>query len=330
MKKTLLTFILLFFLTPLTSFAEFDRFDLDGPCFERGSWESQRFPKEPKKTKYKKLIKHHKYSVRQMCNNIHRWYSLVDAYLLHGKDKEALLVIEEMLSREFNITKDTIPTYESLITEFLESSFFKQSKPYEFMQIRIAKMNKLKEKAKDEIEKKGLPKDKVMDRACPGECCTYKKWLVTEDTLLYDKIKGSIEVGIAKKDSFVQGLTGKVFTTPKPVIAIKEEPDADFINDITYGNKFTKDFKFEIGEIFYIYDYVGEGFQNFLLRGKMVQAFIQPSEMCLFPNKNCWSIYVNEDADTPQDTWWVKVKLKSGVQGWTDQSDIFAEKSGCM
>lgn len=332
MEKSIFTFLFFFLLSSSPSFAQnsFANFDLGGPCFKRGSWESQRFPKEPRKTNYRKLIKHHKYSVRQMCGNIHRWYSLVDAYLLHGKDAEALLVIEEMLDREFNITKDTIPTYNSQITEFLETSFFKQSKAYEFMQIRRDKMNKLKDKTKDTIKKNGLPENKIQNPACPGECCSFKEWLVTEDTILFDKIKGENKIGLAKKNEHVLGITGEIHTGPKAVVVINEEPDIDFINDITYDNKFTKDFKFKIGEILYIYDYLGEGYQNFLLRGKMVSAFIQPTQMCLFPSKKCWSLYVEKDEEQFEDIWWVKVKLSDGNIGWTDLSNNFTEKSGCM
>ena len=50
--------------------------------------------------------------------------------------------------------------------------------------------------------------------ACPFECCTYRQWTVTRDSVLYDAVNGKRVVGLARKGSKVQGLTGEVRTVP--------------------------------------------------------------------------------------------------------------------
>lgn len=50
--------------------------------------------------------------------------------------------------------------------------------------------------------------------ACPFECCTYRQWTVRRDTPVYDSVNGAKVVGVARRGSRVQGVTGEVHTVP--------------------------------------------------------------------------------------------------------------------
>ncbi len=157
----------------------------------------------------------------------------------------------------------------------------------------------------------------VAKNACPFECCTFRSWSVTADTVLYDKPNGTKVVGRAVKGTRATGLTGEVHLRPAPVIVRFPNPEG---------------FRAKPGTIVYLLNYTGEGHGVVWHNGKLVDGEVMSvAEHCPNPEAECWGEFVNsEDAGSQRKhEWWVKVRTSKGVVGWTKQSDNFGDKDSC-
>lgn len=124
---------------------------------------------------------------------------------------------------------------------------------------------------------------------CPFECCIYQEWKVTKDTKLVDRIDGKTQVGVAKKGSRVEALTGEVHTVPLKVVD-KE------------------------GKILYLLTYQGEGVWKAWDDGKVVEGIEEKD----------W-----EPRRMPEHAWWIQIKLKNGTVGWTKEPRNFGGNDSC-
>jgi len=132
--------------------------------------------------------------------------------------------------------------------------------------------------------------------ACPFECCTYREWVALANVTLLDIPNGKKVVGHIKKGEKVLALTGEVHCVPLRVIAKGDEPDAGV----------------KAGDTIYILHYEGEGYYKVWYDGKLVdiQNF-------------------SDNARQPKSTWWVKLKTRSGVIGWTVEHRNFGNQDAC-
>ncbi len=150
--------------------------------------------------------------------------------------------------------------------------------------------------------------------ACPFECCTYRDWTVNVNTILYKfSDEASPKIGVVKKGEVVQGLTGEVRTKGRK-----------FLVHSTQG-------EFSPGDIIWVYTYLGEGFFKVWHNGGFFEMGLGFSPYGGSMGKRCeigdycWGELEQELSST----WWVKIKSKSGLEGWSNKADNFGHKDAC-
>ena len=137
--------------------------------------------------------------------------------------------------------------------------------------------------------------------ACPFEGCTFGKWTVTKNSILYDSWeRGRQPIGELTKGETVIGLTG---------VHITNKPDEIRVLQAIPG------LGLKPGDTVLRYMYLGEGYANIWANGKYMKetdcTFITEKSGggCL---RDCPAVVQVEG----QKEWWVKVKQSSGRIGW--------------
>jgi hypothetical protein len=160
-----------------------------------------------------------------------------------------------------------------------------------------------------------------LDRgACPFECCTYRRWTVEKDTVVYTQ--RSTVSGVAfrvKKGEYVRGMTGVVITVKPGKVIVKkaktigEEPQA----------------RVKPGDILYSLHYAGEGIYKVWFRGKLYDEEMPSSPYLITtvaPEQREEYLHV---VNEPDWIWWVRVKNSRGQIGWTKQHEHFGNMDAC-
>lgn len=145
--------------------------------------------------------------------------------------------------------------------------------------------------------------------ACPFECCTYRRWSVNANTVLYKQRSKSSGVAFrVKKGEHVIGLTGVVITV-KPGQAVAKSA--------TTTNTSGRNVRLRPGDLLYLLTYEGEDVFKIWYRGKVFEA----------------NTYMNQKdikvLNRPQAVWWIKVKNNRGQVGWTKQNQNFGDMDAC-
>lgn len=290
-------------------------YDLGGPCFNRFNKEEAAFYVKPSGSD---PIEKEKFEVRGMCIKRNSWFSLVSTILTHGTKEEAVNVLEEMYSRKMMV--NSVDSNWKDVAEFMESDFFKASRVAKKIEVRKALAEKKRLEAIEEL-KEMSEADKphsynITKDACPFECCTFGKWSVGLDTELFDSPNGTKVVGKVSKDEKVVAVTGEVHLEPKPI---------RIVYDITYANS-----SLEKGGVAFLLDYTGEGCYNFWYKGNIYNyELYPPADYCLFPSVICNIEYLYPEAKRDDSVWWVKIKTKEGIVGWTDKPGNFNNTRDC-
>lgn len=151
--------------------------------------------------------------------------------------------------------------------------------------------------------------------ACPFECCVYRVWTVEERTELFDDVAGSSVVAVVEPGDRVEGLTGQVHVAPSPV-GVVHRPAW---------------YALEPGDIFFLLDYVGEGFYHVWVDGEVREMELDTAVRgyCPIPAEDCWGERLADTSPAEASTWWVKVRTPGGLVGWTDRPDRFGNIDGC-
>ena len=160
------------------------------------------------------------------------------------------------------------------------------------------------------------PSTYIDDGACPFECCTYREWIVENTTNL--NIEPDIEskvIGTVGSGSKVEALTGMVIIdSPGKVEVVRDHGP------------------YKKGDIIWVYTYIGEGFFKVWFNDEMYQEdvhFIKHGENGGFArcveNGTCWGRVISK----PKATWWIKIKYKEGLEGWSNQPQNFGNKDSC-
>lgn len=161
------------------------------------------------------------------------------------------------------------------------------------------------------------PKYFIDKGACPFECCTYRSWKVIKNTALYDHINGKRIIGIAKKGTMVQGLTGEVHTIPTIIQFQKTLQD-------------TSGFDYQQGTNAYLLTYLGEGLYKAWYNGQIIEwgqpACIDNSEWGAGVKDCCKDIHILKKGSS---VWWSQIKLKNGISGWTQEMSHFTNIDSC-
>lgn len=145
--------------------------------------------------------------------------------------------------------------------------------------------------------------------ACPFECCTYRRWSVNANMLLYKQRSTSSGVAFrVSKGDHVIGLTGVVVTV-KPGEAVVKKA-------VTMGTGKQKA-RLKPGDVLYLLHYEGEGIYKIWFRGRIYEDEVETREE---------SIHL---VRKPDYVWWVKVKNRSGQVGWSKENKNFGDMDAC-
>ena len=160
-----------------------------------------------------------------------------------------------------------------------------------------------------------------LDRgACPFECCTYRRWTVEKDTVVYTQRSTTSAVAFrVKKGEHVTGVTGVVMTVKPGKVIVKKAK--------TIGEESKA--RVKPGDILYSLHYAGEGIYKVWFRGKLYDEEMPTSPYLItkvpIEQREEYLHVVNE----PDWTWWVQVKNSRGQIGWTKQHDHFGNVDAC-
>ena len=147
----------------------------------------------------------------------------------------------------------------------------------------------------------------IDDNACPFEGCTFRKWIVNQNTSLYSTwMDGRKAVSTLQKGQIVTGLTGVHITIqPDRIQVLKPIPDLGF----------------QRGDIILRYMNVGEGFANIWAKGQWHEEY------------DVTFVAEKDDPDCPdcpakvtvagRKEWWAQVKTAQGATGWAKVDDQF-------
>lgn len=152
----------------------------------------------------------------------------------------------------------------------------------------------------------------VDEGACPFECCTYRKWIVEEQTRLFElKDAASLVVATLRPFEVVNARTGVVLTRPGTLKVMRDHE------------------RFKKGEVVYVLTYKGEGIYKVWHRGQVVDAdvgvLVYRQKQCQKPSAECWG----ELETTPQSIWWIQIETSTGQSGWTNQPEHFSHADAC-
>lgn len=142
--------------------------------------------------------------------------------------------------------------------------------------------------------------------ACPFECCTYRDWSTEKTTKLYAKPKLSSQIlGRAKKGDTVKAQTGEVHTKPGK-LNVRRDTAA-----------------YRKGDILWVYTYLGERYFKIWYQGKFIEDQIDFDYHN--PGAQDWGYF----EVVPKSVWWIKVRIPSGLEGWTNHPEHFSGMDAC-
>ncbi len=138
--------------------------------------------------------------------------------------------------------------------------------------------------------------------ACPGECCTYRKWKTLKPVTVYQNNLSNVKIGELPANQEFEAITGIVYTSPTQLKVIQNHD------------------RFKKGTTLYVYTSAGEGFAKVLYNGKYFEADLNNTDTysltgnyCATPEAKCWAKRIGPRGK--EKAWWVKIKYKQGI-GW--------------
>ena len=157
--------------------------------------------------------------------------------------------------------------------------------------------------------------------ACPFECCTYRRWTVTADTIIYkDRLEKAHAAFRVKKGEHVMGLTGVVVTL-KPGKAVVKKATQLGLNG--------RQVRVKAGDVLYLLHYEGEGIYKFWFGGRIYEAEMPSAPDLVYQSPADKQLQYIQLISEPQTVWWVKVRNERGQMGWSKQDDHFGDMDAC-
>ena len=149
---------------------------------------------------------------------------------------------------------------------------------------------------------------KIDEKACPFEGCQFGAWTASDHVQLFSTWKEDRKpVGTVSKGEAVTAITG-VHITFEPSEIQVTAPIAD------YGLK--------PGDTIYGYMYKGEGVFSAWFNGYWVEDFDGSGVADAGCSHKCNAKLLKEG----RVEWWVEIKTKDGIVGWTKDTDKFDGK----
>jgi hypothetical protein len=302
------------FLSPRSGWAAEQYYDLGGPCRDQPGMNLQEIHTAEQSGSWDRVVELEKALVRGGCRIQYRWYELANALLEAHRQTEAVLVMQEMDSRGFDLNPSFIGKDHPEVEKFMGGQVFRASpvgmKIEQLERLSNERRIRFREALKMLPSNQRPPRNYIARDACPFECCRFGDWTVLQDTVLVATPGSKRLVGKATKGSSAVGLTGEVHLTPEPVVVVV---DGELPRDT----------------IAFVLDYLGEGVGHVYTRGKIVTTSFGYAEYCLRPSESCWGETLLPLDEQKKRVWWVKVRLANGLTGWTDKADNFGHKDAC-
>ena len=156
------------------------------------------------------------------------------------------------------------------------------------------------------LPKPALPK--IDENACPFEGCQFGAWTATDNVQLFSTWKEDRKlVSAISKGEVVTAVTG-IHITFEPSQIQVTAPIADY--------------NLKPGDVVYGYMYKGEGVFSAWFNGYWVENFDGSGVADAGCNRGCNAKLLKEG----RVEWWVEIKTKDGVTGWTKDTDKFDGK----
>jgi hypothetical protein len=161
-----------------------------------------------------------------------------------------------------------------------------------------------------------LPFDE--EGACPFQCCTYREWTVDWDTDIHADRRDDSPVAMrVTLGQTVQALTGVVSTTKMGrAVAARQ---------VVIGSSRTT---VRSDEPIYLIRNVGGGDWKVWINGTIDQQYIPSQGYCTGDRKASDECALRV-TDQPESVWWVRVRDRRGVEGWTRDVDHFGNIDSC-
>jgi hypothetical protein len=160
--------------------------------------------------------------------------------------------------------------------------------------------------------------------SCPFECCTYRNWQAVEPlTIFQRRSKGAKPAFDIKKGEWIRGVTGVVVTYKAGISKVLKPIDVGYLKE---SNSDKPQLHLMPGDVVYTIHYLGEGFDLFWYRGGFYSdqiAGVEPDTGPPQPDQNIQIV------SRPVVVWWVKVRNKEGLTGWTREARKFAHMDSC-
>lgn len=160
------------------------------------------------------------------------------------------------------------------------------------------------------------PPEHYVDKGgCPFECCTYGDWTVQRETVLHAAPdQHSATVGTLNPRDPVRAISGEVHARPTRFTVKRAHAG------------------YKPGDVLMVYTTSGEGFYGVWRHGKIesLELGLGPDgdtggETCEKSGDWCWGTF-----DHPlQVDWWVQIKRKDGLSGWSNEAERFGNKDSC-
>lgn len=310
----MLTFLALLAAPPAAAQA----FDLGGSCEDNGPLPADYYELRRAASRtgdHASIIELEKTYVRAMCSNSYRWLGLASAFLDADRPDQVIAVLQEAHDRGAALEPGSRELHDSRMAAFLDSKRFRDSPlgvELAALAVGASRRRSTHRAQLEALEPAARPSgERIIEGACPFECCSYRAWIVHEDVDLFEAPRSDVRVTSVAAGAVVRGLTGNVYAQPAPVAIVHDHPP------------------FEAGTIVFLLDYIGEGFHRYWDDGATGEVDIQPAERCLRPSRHCWAEYIEPSEERVAPAWWILIETGDGLRGWTDQSGRFGNIDAC-
>jgi hypothetical protein len=250
--------------------------------------------------------------VRSRCSNEYWWFHLAEKLVELGRPADSIAVLDVLYQRHNNSIDAQLHTSGSLLRGLFDSALFQASPLAARL---VADRQGLAQRRRQALARLSSapapPANYVAKPACPFECCGFGAWSVNAATRLFDCPGRAQEVGRAAKGAKVEALTGEVHLKPEPILVRFAGPVATE------------------GSIVYLLDNIGEGFAHVWIAGKIEEVDVNGiHDQCAFASDTCWGEFIRPELRGTA-VWWVRVKTRNGVTGWTRETSHFDGKDRC-